>query len=65
MNEKPPVDRLTESEGSAAERLRATRWAWPLVAIVLAALALLVLFAADLWMPRSFPQRLSCRQEIV
>jgi hypothetical protein len=30
-------------------------WDWPLVAIVVIGLALLVFFFADFWMPRPFP----------
>lgn len=55
MNERTAGDRLTESEGSAAEGLRAPRWDWPLVAIIVIGLALLVFFFADFWMPRPFP----------
>lgn len=55
MNAKTACDHLMESDGAAAHGPRAVLWDWPLVAIIVLGLALLLFFSAGIWMPRPFP----------
>jgi hypothetical protein len=55
MKDETAVDRLTEPGGTGVRRLWAGTWDWPLVAIIVLLLGLVLFLTMGLWLPSPFP----------